>query len=58
MVNKEGLTHVPLFTIACVVFEYRETGKLEVCVALFIEGVFVRCIISEFRDFESACVTK
>lgn len=34
MVNEEGLPHERLFTIACVVLKYRETGKLEVCVAL------------------------
>lgn len=34
MVNEERLPHERLFTIACVVLKYRETGKLEVCVAL------------------------
>jgi len=34
MVNEERLPHEHLFTIACVLMEYRETGKLEVCVAL------------------------
>lgn len=34
MVKDEGLPHEHIYTIACVVISYRETGELEVCVAL------------------------
>jgi hypothetical protein len=34
MVDEQGFPHMSFFTIACVILQHRETGKLEGCTAL------------------------